>query len=585
MRKVLALLLSVVMTLTLLVSSAWADEPKPLDGKTVILHTNDVHGNIKEYAKVAAMKDDYKAQGAQVILADAGDYSQGTVYVSVNKGKDAVTMMNAAGYDVATIGNHEFDYGYAQLKSNLDSAAFKVVCANVLQDGSPVFDAYTMINKGGVQVAFVGLETPEAQTKANPALIQGLTFLAGDEMYAAVQTQVDAAKTAGADIVIVLTHLGVDSSSEPNTSYDLYKKVNGIDFIIDGHSHTVMPKGPEGEPIQSTGPALNNIGVITIDNATKKIESNELIPIWHTEEVDGDNVTVYDYTKSDETVANAAKAIIDPIDDDYDQKFAESAVDLNGAKAPGNRTEETNLGDLITDAMMWAIKTKAPGVDMTNAVAITNGGGIRAPIAKGDITKKDVNTVLPFGNTLAVVYVKGSELLEALEVSTYCTPKSLGGFPQFAGMEVELNTACEYDANDTTYPGSTYFGPKSINRITIKTVNGKAFDKDATYAVITNDFLAAGGDTYYAFAAAQTQFDTGLPLDEILMEYITVELNGVVTDKYAAPQGRLTIVNNPPVPGQPGSPATGDTGVVIYMGLAILALTGGAFVARKKERF
>ena len=585
MRKVLALLLSVVMTLTLLVSSAWADEPKPLDGKTVILHTNDVHGSIELYAKVAAMKGDYEAQGAQVILADAGDYSQGTVYVSVNKGKDAVTMMNAAGYDVATIGNHEFDYGYAQLKSNLDSAVFKVVCANVLQDGSPVFDAYTMINKGGVQVAFVGLETPEAQTKANPALIQGLTFLAGDEMYAAVQTQVDAARTDGADIVIVLTHLGVDSSSEPNTSYDLYKKVTGIDFIIDGHSHTVMTKGPEGEPIQSTGTALNNIGVITIDNATKKIESNELIPIWHTEEVDGDNVTVYDYTKSDETVANAAKAIIDPIDADYDQKFAESAVDLNGAKAPGNRTEETNLGDLITDAMMWAIKTKAPGVDMNNAVAITNGGGIRAAIAKGDITKKDVNTVLPFGNTLAVVYVKGSELLEALEVSTYCTPKSLGGFPQFAGMEVELNTACEYDANDTTYPGSTYFGPKSINRITIKTVNGKAFDKDATYAVITNNFLAAGGDTYYAFAAAQTQFDTGLPLDEILMEYITVELNGVVTDKYAAPQGRLTIVNNPPVPGQPGSPATGDTGVVIYMGLAILALTGGAFVARKKERF
>ena len=585
MRKVLALLLSVVMTLTLLVSSAWADEPKPLDGKTVILHTNDVHGSIELYAKVAAMKDDYEAQGAQVILADAGDYSQGTVYVSVNKGKDAVTMMNAAGYDVATIGNHEFDYGYAQLKSNLNSAGFKVVCANVLQDGSPVFDAYTMINKGGVQVAFVGLETPEAQTKANPALIQGLTFLAGDEMYAAVQTQVDAARTAGADIVIVLTHLGVDSSSEPNTSYDLYKKVHDIDFIIDGHSHTVMTKGPEGEPIQSTGTALNNIGVITIDNATKKIESNELIPIWHTEEVDGKEVTVYDYTKSDETVANAAKAIIDPIDADYDQKFAESAVDLNGAKAPGNRTEETNLGDLITDAMMWAIKTKAPGVDMNNAVAITNGGGIRAAIAKGDITKKDVNTVLPFGNTLAVVYVKGSELLEALEVSTYCTPKSLGGFPQFAGMEVELNTACEYDANDTTYPGSTYFGPKSINRITIKTVNGKAFDKDATYAVITNNFLAAGGDTYYAFAAAQTQFDTGLPLDEILMEYITVELNGVVTDKYAAPQGRLTIVNDPPVPGQPGSPATGDTGVVIYMGLAILALTGGAFVARKKERF
>ena len=576
MRKVLALLLSVVMTLTLLVSSAWADEPKPLNGKTVILHTNDVHGSIELYAKVAAMKGDYEAQGAQVILADAGDYSQGTVYVSVNKGKDAVTMMNAAGYDVATIGNHEFDYGYAQLKSNLDSAAFKVVCANVLQDGSPVFDAYTMINKGGVQVAFVGLETPEAQTKANPALIQGLTFLAGDEMYAAVQTQVDAARTAGADIVIVLTHLGVDSSSEPNTSYDLYKKVTGIDFIIDGHSHTVMTKGPNGEPIQSTGTALANVGVIIIDNATKKIEENKLVPIWHTEKKDDKPVTVYDYTKEDADVAAAAKAIMDPIDAAYGEVFAKSAVDLNGAKAPGNRTEETNMGDLITDAMMWAIKTKAPSVDMTNAVAITNGGGIRAAIKKGDITKKDINTVLPFGNTLAVVYVKGSELLEALEASTYCTPEAVGGFPQFAGMEVELNIAPKYDKNAKEYPGSEYFGPKSINRITIKSINGKAFDPNATYAVITNNFMAAGGDTYYAFAAAKEQFDTGLPLDEILMEYIATELNGVVGEQYAKPQGRLTIVNNP---------KTGDSGVVIYMGLAVMALAGTAVVAKKKELF
>ena len=136
---------------------------------------------------------------------------------------------------------------------------------------------------------------------------------------------------------------------------------------------------------------------------------------------------------------------------------------------------------------------------MTNAVAITNGGGIRAAIKKGDITKKDINTVLPFGNTLAVVYVKGSELLEALEASTYCTPEAVGGFPQFAGMEVELNIAPKYDKNAKEYPGSEYFGPKSINRITIKSINGKAFDPNATYAVITNNFMAAGGDTYYAF--------------------------------------------------------------------------------------
>ena len=143
MRKALALFMSVVMTLSLLVSSAWADPPatKDLDGKTVILHTNDVHGAIDKYEKVAALKADYEARGASVFLVDAGDYSQGSVYVSVNKGADAVTMMNVTGYDVATIGNHEFDYGYAQLDENMKKAKFDVLCANVLKDGKTIFNA------------------------------------------------------------------------------------------------------------------------------------------------------------------------------------------------------------------------------------------------------------------------------------------------------------------------------------------------------------------------------------------------------------------------------------------------------------
>ena len=566
MRKALALLLSVVMSLSLLVSTAWAEDPvtQDLAGKTVILHTNDVHGAIQDYAKVAALKADYEARGAIVYLVDAGDFSQGSVYVSLNKGADAVTMLNAVGYDFVTLGNHEFDYGAQQLADNLKNANFRILCSDVLDaDGDAVADeAITSEVEGsGLKIGFFGLATPETKTKANPALIKGLTFLSGEALYKCAQDEIDWLKQENADVIICLAHLGVDKESQPNTSYDLYKNTTGIDFIIDGHSHSVMTKGPNGEPIQSTGTALANVGVITIDNATKKIESNELIALK-------------DYTGSDAAVAAAAKAIMDPIDAAYGEVFAKSNVDLNGAKAPGNRTEETNLGDLITDAMMWAIRTKAPSVDMTNAVAITNGGGIRAAINKGDITKKDINTVLPFGNTLAVVYVKGSELLEALEASTYCTPEAVGGFPQFAGMEVELNIAPKYDKNAKEYPGSEYFGPKSINRITIKSINGKAFDPNATYAVITNNFMAAGGDTYYAFAAAKEQFDTGLPLDEILMEYITTELNGVVGEQYAKPQGRLTIVNNP---------KTGDSGVVIYMGLAMLALTGTAVIAKKKE--
>ncbi len=579
MRKALALLLSVVMSLSLLVSTAWAEDPvtQDLAGKTVILHTNDVHGAIQDYAKVAALKADYEARGADVWLVDAGDFSQGSVYVSLNKGADAVTMLNAVGYDFVTLGNHEFDYGAQQLADNLKNANFDILCSNVLDaDGDPAADeaVTSEVEGSGLKIGFFGLATPETKTKANPALIKGLTFLSGEALYKCAQENIDWLKGQNVDVIICLTHLGVDKESQPNTSYDLYKNTTGIDFIIDGHSHTVMTKGPNGEPIQSTGTALANVGVIIIDNATKKIEENKLVPIWHEEKKDGKSVTVYDYTKEDAVVAAAAKAIMDPIDAEYGEVFAKSAVDLNGAKAPGNRTEETNLGDLITDAMMWAIKTKAPSVDMTNAVAITNGGGIRAAINKGDITKKDINTVLPFGNTLAVVYVKGSELLEALEASTYCTPEAVGGFPQFAGMEVELNIAPKYDKNAKEYPGSEYFGPKSINRITIKSINGKAFDPNATYAVITNNFMAAGGDTYYAFAAAKEQFDTGLPLDEILMEYITTELNGVVGEQYAKPQGRLTIVNNP---------KTGDSGVVIYMGLAMLALTGTAVIAKKKE--
>ena len=548
MKKLLSLLLVLCLVLSLSCTAFAAGAEKPLDGKTVILHSNDVHGAIDLYAAMAALKADYEAQGAEVILADAGDYSQGTVYVSVNKGADAVTMMNATGYDVVTLGNHEFDYGYAQLAENMKAAKFQVLCADVLgADGKTIFDANTIIEKGGVKIGFFGLDTPEAQTKANPKLIQGLKFLAGadgKELYDCAAAQVADLKAKGADLVVCLAHLGVDESSEPYTSYDLAKNVKGIDFIIDGHSHSVMTAGPNGEAIQSTGTAFANIGVITIDNATKKIVGNELKAIWHTEKnADGKSVTVVDYKTRDEKVAAAAKAIIDPIDKAYGEKFAVSEVALNGTKAPnGNRDSETNLGDLITDAMLWKVLADAEiTVPEENVVAITNGGGIRASIGVGDVTKKDINTVLPFGNTLAVVYVKGSELLEALEASTFCTPESIGGFPQVAGMQFTVATYETYDKNDESYPNSTYYGPKTINRVSIGSINGKDFDPEATYAVITNNFVAGGGDTYYAFAAATNQFDTGLPLDEVVMEYITKELKGVIGETYAEPAGRIVV--------------------------------------------
>ena len=533
MRKFLSVLLAMAMVLSLTVTSfaadTAADAKAEMAGKTVILHTNDVHGAVEGYAYIAQLKADYEAKGAEVILVDAGDFSQGTTYVSSTKGADAVTMMNAAGYDVVTLGNHEFDYGYAQLKENMSKAKFKVVCADVFnEDGTPIFDAnYTYTTKSGVKVGFFGMETPETQTKANPALIKGLTFATGDAFTKAAADQVAALKDA--DVVICLAHLGVDAESAPYRSTDLYAAVKGIDFIVDGHSHTVMTKGEKGEPIQSTGTAFANIGVIVIDDASKKIESNSLYEIKED-------------TAKDATVATAAKTIVDRVDKEYGVVFAKSEVTLNGAKAPnGNRDSETNNGDLITDAMLWKVMQNKEGltVDADHVVAITNGGGIRAAIKPGDVTKKDINTVLPFGNTVAVIYVTGAELLEALEASTYSLP--VGGFPQVAGINFTLSTAVAYDANAETYPASTYYGPKSINRVVINSINGKEFKADDTYAVVTNNFVAGGGDTYYAFAAASAQFDTGIPLDEAVMEYVTTELKGVIGAQYAEPQGRILM--------------------------------------------
>lgn len=543
MRKFLSVLLAMAMVLSLTVTgfaiedTATTREPEVMTeeatmaGKTVILHTNDVHGAIAGYAYITALKADYEAKGAEVILVDAGDYSQGTSYVSVTKGLDAIEMMNAAGYDVVTLGNHEFDYGYTQLKDNMAKAKFKVLCADVFNaDGTPIFDAnYTYTTKSGVKVGFFGMETPETQTKANPTKIKGLTFATNDAFTKAAADQVEALKDA--DVVICLAHLGVDGESKPYRSTDLYAAVKGIDFIIDGHSHTVMTKGENGEPIQSTGTAFANIGVIVIDDATKKIESNSLFEIKED-------------TAKDATVAAAAQKIIDRIDKEYGAVFAKSEVVLNGAKAPnGNRDSETNNGDLITDAMVWKIlqDKESLTVDADHVVAVTNGGGIRKAINPGDVTKKNINEVLPFGNTVVTIYITGAELLEALEASTYCTPDAIGGFPQVSGINYTISTAVAYDANAETYPASTYYGPKSINRVTINSINGKEFKADDTYAVITNDFCGGGGDTYYAFAAATAKFDTGIPLDEVVMEYITAELKGVIGAQYAAPQGRILL--------------------------------------------
>ncbi len=545
MKKLLSVLLVVLMVFSLMSTAMAADASVSLKDKVVILHSNDVHGGVADpkpdsddvagllgYARIAALRDEYVKQGAEVILADAGDYIQGSPYVSVSKGATAVEMMNAAGYDVATLGNHEFDFGYDNLMTILKDAKFKTVCGDVIKDGKSILDGWTIIEKKGVKIGFVGLETPETYTKVNPALIQGISFPQKDELYKCAQQLVDEVKAKGADIVIGLFHLGVDAESEPNRSADVYNHVKGIDFIIDGHSHSVMTPGDDGEfsalPIQSTGTKFANIGVIVIDPAQKSIVDSRL------ESTKG--------LAENAAVKAKAEEIMKQVDNTYGAVFAKSEVELNGDKAPnGNRDSETNLGDLITDAMVWSVlKEGKLKVDADHVVGITNGGGIRAWIHKGDVTMKDINTVLPFGNTVAVIYVTGAELLEALEASCYNTPGAVGGFPQVSGLDFTINTDKSFDQGEQ-YPASTYYGPKSIQRVTIDRVNGLDFDAKATYAVVTNNFCAAGGDTYYAFKAASDQFDTSIPMDEALMNYVDEVLGGVIGSEYADPQYRILI--------------------------------------------
>ena len=531
-RKILSLLLAVAMVFSLAVTAhAEETEEKTMDGQIVILHTNDVHGAIAGYAKVAALKDAYEAKGAYVLLMDAGDFIQGDPTVSVSEGATAVELMNMAGYDVVSMGNHEFDYGYENMKTLAAAAEFPIVDANVLYNGKVAFeDNVVFTAPDGTKIGVFGLDTPETATKAHPAKIQGVTFLAEDKLFDCAKKQVAALEAEGCDYIVCLGHLGIDDESTGNRSIDLLKKVSGIDVFIDGHSHSTLGEvtaaaeaaGIAGTAITSTGTKLENVGVVTING----------------ESISATVTALADLTAEDADIAARAAAIQKEIDDDYGTVFAKTEVALNGEKDPGNRTEETNLGDLICDALVWGAKKNGETVD----AAVTNGGGIRASIAAGNITKKDINTVLPFGNTLGIVKVTGAELLEALEASTYCTPAAIGGFPQVSGIEFTVDTTVAYDQGDL-YPGSTYYGPKSIQRVTIETVGGKAFDPKATYSIATNDFMAAGGDTYYAFAAASVNYDLGIPMDEVVMDYITTVLNGTVAaDKYGEPAGRIHVL-------------------------------------------
>ena len=523
-----------------------------LAGKVIILHTNDMHGNAAAsdeafgYARIAQMKKNLLAQGAEVLLVDAGDFSQGTPVVNSTYGKNAVAFLNAAGYDLATVGNHELDWGFDNLMQNMEGAEFTVLCANLTRtaDGTYVFDANTIIETAAGKIGFFGLATPETMTKTHPDKVKGITFSQAEALYADAQKQVDELSAAGCDVIVALGHLGIDDESTTNRSIDVLANVTGIDLFIDGHSHTVIDGGEMvGETLlTSTGSHSGSIGYVVIE----KTEAEEGVTyaynagLYTVEENAEAEFALGGGLTSDIEVAQLVADIEAEINAMWSAPFAKTEVLLEGTKAIV-RSQETNLGDFAAVAILWSAK-QALGEDKVDA-ALTNGGGIRASIEAGDVNMLMMKTVFPFGNEVATVTVTGAELLEALEAATFCTPESVGAFPQVAGIEFEINTAVAYE-NGQQYPDSTYYAPAVPgSRVTILTVAGEPWAAEAEYVIATNDFTAAGGDTYYAFKYPfqQTGYKTGVALEDALINYTQTVLGGVIGEQYAAPAGRIII--------------------------------------------
>ncbi len=507
------------------------------EGDLVVIHTNDIHGHFDTVEgeqlgipAVAALKQYYQSQGANVLLVDAGDFSQGTTLVSYFDGGSAVLFMNAAGYDAASLGNHEFDFGFEELQIMDTLADFPILDANVLnkETGEPYFGDNKIFTFDNMKVGVFGLDTAEAQTKASPKNVKDITILDGQELYACAQEQVNTLKAQGCDYIICLGHLGVDDESLGRRSVDVVANTTGIDLFIDGHSHTEMDGGLEvnGTVITSTGNYLANIGVVVYDQETKTEKASL--------------VKAADYKGGyDATVAGFVKAHQDIVDAAYSGLFATAAVDLNGEREPGVRTQETNLGDFAADAYLYAAQQY-----MGDAVkidgAIQNGGGVRASIPAGPITMNTLYTVFPFGNSVSVVKVTGAQLLEALEASCSAAPAALGGFPQVSGIVFTVDTSVPY-VNGMQYPDSTYFAPAAPgSRVTISSVGGRDFSLTDSYYIAVNNFMADGGDTYYIFTQAQEVIDTGVIDAEGLISYVD-SLGGVIGEAYAAPKGNITI--------------------------------------------
>ena len=509
----------------------------------VILYDNDVHCEVDGYVEMAAIKKEMQSQSNYVSLVSCGDFVQGGVIGSISKGEAVVKIMNNIGYDVVTLGNHEFDYAIPQLKSLMLDLDAKVVSSNFLKKstGKPVFSSYTIKKYGKTKVAFVGVTTPETFTKSTPAYFQNSKgeFIydfcgdaTGKALYKRVQTAVNAARKNGADYVVALTHLGTESVTKRWSAQSLVKNTYGIDIVLDGHSHSTVEslkvKNKKGKSvtISSTGTKFANVGELVI---TKKGKiTTKLISLGEDEET---------------------KSYVEGIKDEYNKLLEEvigkTEVDLTTLDADGNRAvrnAETNLGDFCADAFRSV---------MDADIGMMNGGGIRANIAAGNLTYNNMLSVFPWSNYGCVIEATGQQIKDALEMGAKNYPEESGGFLQVSGLKYTIDASIPSSVvtNADTGMFEKVNGKYRVTDIQVWNAQKSAYepiDLQSTYTVAgTNYTLRNNGDGYTMFDGCKVVKDNTMVDNDVLRVYLTDVLKGVVDEQYKDPagQGRITIIN------------------------------------------
>lgn len=487
----------------------------------VILFDNDVHCGIEAYDKLAGYRDAV-SDTAWTAVVSSGDYLQGGTAGAISKGKYVVDIMKKVGYDVVTLGNHEFDYKMPRMLELLDYLGASVTSANLLDlsTGKLMFAPYVMKTFGHRKVAFVGVTTPTTETTEAYAFFdekdQQLFALQADKVYTLVQKAVDDARKAGADDVIVLSHLGEDKNVLNVDSHGLIANTTGIDVVLDGHTHSVIPHqtvlNKAGQPvwIAQTGTKLVNIGKLVIQPNGQKYVT--LIPRAN---VSVENIEVKHAI--DSIQALSAQLV--------NRSICTSDVPLRILDEKGKqavRMGETNAGDLVADA--YRIMT---GADL----AITNGGGIRTELKAGKLTYGDIVSLLPYDNYVCIVEITGAELQDLLSACTQYLPVENGDFPQVSGIRFTIHTSKAGQADHIT----------NLELLDPETGTYKPVEEQATYSLATIDYAITGGGLQKKLRNNRIIKPNIMLYNDALVEYVTEKLKGHIGSEYAAPQGRITI--------------------------------------------